>query len=448
MAEAQLLERCRDAVDLALRHGADQAEAYGQSIDSINSTIEKNDLQISKSQFETSIGIRAFVGRQVGFASTNDLVQLEGACRDAVGLANASPEDPHNVLPEAQDAQPVDGLFDPSAASFQAADAVRQTADMLELAERIDRRVILNDAWFDAGTSTVALANSLGLSVEERRCLFTYGALATARDGDLVSSFDFQFDATRQVDRIDIEPPIRRVCESALASLGAEPGVSFKGPVVLSPMAASEILIGTLLFQINARNGLRGRSRWKDAIGKAVASSAITLVDDGRLPGGIATASFDREGVPHRELTLIRDGVLQSFLHNAYSASAAGSRNTAHATGSSRSVPGIGPTNLTLLPGKAPFEDLISEIDQGLLVRRFSGNADPISGDFSGAVKAAHLIERGKLTRAVTGTLIAGNLFEVLKTIPVLSSETERVFNLTLPYVRLEDVSVTASGSS
>jgi PmbA protein len=439
-----LLDRCREAVSVALRFGADEVEAFGQTVETVNSTVEKNDLQIAKSQFETAFGIRAFVGRRVGFASTNNVAQLESACSNAVSLAEISPEDPHNVLPEPRDNPAIDGLFDPSAAAFTAADAVCQTAKMLSLAKSIDPRVILNDGWFDAGIRDVAIANSSGLAVEERGSLFTYGALATARDGERVSSFDFQFDATRTVEQIDVEPAIRRVCENALASLGAEAGESFKGSVLLSPNAVSEILVGLLLFQLNARNGLRGRSRWKDAVAEAVAVRELTLVDDGRLAGGVATASFDREGVPHRKLELIRNGELVSFLHNTYTTHATGSTNTAHAIGSARSIPAIGPTNLSVLQGHASVDELLSEMRQGLLVRRFSGNVDPISGDFSGAVKAAYLVKGGKLRRAVSGTLIAGNVFDALKALSGISKSRERVYNLTLPYVRLEDVSVTA----
>ena len=80
----------------------------------------------------------------------------------------------------------------------------------------------------------------------------------------------------------------------------------------------------------------------------------------------------------------------------------------------------------------------------GLLVSRFSGNADPISGDFSGVAKAAYLIKDGKIERAVAGTLIAGNVFEALKTLSGISREQESVFNYTLPYLRLEGISITA----
>ena len=446
MASRELCERCRDAVAAGLHLGADEIEVFGQAVDSVNATVEKDDLQISKSRFETSFGVRALVGRRVGFASTNDAARLDTACADAVALARISPADPHNVLPEPETADPVDGLHDPAADAFEAADAVRKTVEILDRVGTIDQRVIVNDAWFDAERVASAVANSRGLAVEERGSLFTYGLVATAREGETVSSFDFQFGASRTVAGIDIETPTARACASALASLGAERGESFVGPVLLSPQAVADLVLGPILFQISARNVLRGRSRWRDAIGTTVAVPGLHLADDGREAGGVATGAFDREGVPHRRLALIESGVLRFFLHNAYSAHAMGEANTGHATGSARSVPAIGPTNLSILPGEGSVDDLVADVEQGLLVRRFSGNANPISGDFSGAVKSAQLIRNGKLGRAVSGTLIAGNVFDALSTLSAISADRERVYNYTLPFLQLEKVSVTAKG--
>jgi PmbA protein len=438
-----VLDQCQQALDFVGRHGADEAEVFGQATRTITSAVEKDDLQISKSRKETRIGIRAFVGSQVGFASTNDLTRLEDASVDAVALAKASPGDPHNVLPEPRVVEPVNGTYDPAAESFTTADAVNQAIRILETARSVDSRVIVGEGEFSAEIRERVLVNSSGAETAELGSLFTYVVLTTARDGEVVSNMAFKFGATRSVDAIDIEPIARRASEDALGSLGAEKGKSFNGQVLLDPYAVLD-LFGPLQFQLNARNALRGMSRWKDALGESIAMSGFSLVDDGRLPGGAATASFDREGVPHQRLPLIEGGVLRSFMHNAYTAHAFGVPNTGHATGSAGSLPAIGPTNFMILPGDVAKEDLISEMKQGLLVSRFSGNADPISGDFSGVAKAAYLIVDGKIDRAVSGTLIAGNVFQALKTLSGISRETESVFNYTLPSLRLERISITA----
>ncbi|MFC2083018.1 metallopeptidase TldD-related protein [Candidatus Bipolaricaulota bacterium] len=203
-------------------------------------------------------------------------------------------------------------------------------------------------------------------------------------------------------------------------------------------------MVGLLTFQLNAKNALRGSSRWGACLGDAVAHSSLTVVDDGRLLGGVASGSFDREGAPRKKLTLIGNGKIEAFLHNTYTSHAMQTAESSNASGSARSVPGIGPSNFLIEPGTHTRSELIGDIKQGLLVNRFSGTSNPISGDFSGVAKAAYVIKNGRIDRPVTGTLVAGNIFECLQSLSGISSETERVSSTILPYVRLEGVSVTA----
>lgn len=440
----KLTDLCEDALNRTIKKGADEVEVYGESVRSLTVVIEKNDLQVSRSQNETMVGIRAFSKYSSGFASTNDPTKLDETCTDAVTLAKASPEDENNILPQQVEREYVSGIYDPAAEEFTIDQAVKQALKMLDISRSIDDRLILGDGEFSVQIGTRALVNSHGVSWEEPQSIFFYFALATARDGEQVSNMDYQFGATRNCDEIDVEPITIRACNNALGSLGAEKGVSFNGQVLLSPNAAQSLFGSLILFQANARNVLRGMSRWKDMLGSKIASKLITVADDGLLPNGVGTASFDREGVPHKRLILIKDGNLTSFMHNTYTSKALGMQNTGHASGSARSVPQIGPSNFEILPGDKSKDELISEIDKGVLVTRFSGRADPVSGDFSGVAKGGYLIENGKISRPIRGTLIAGNGFEALNKLSGVSKERERTFNLTIPYLRLEGISVTA----
>ncbi len=439
-----LRERCREAVRMARSSGADEVEVFAQTTRDISTDIEKHDLQTSSSRQETMIGIRALVNRQVGFACTNVLDDLASACADAVQLAKASPRDEHCVLPSPVSFDPVPDLYDEQAESFSASDVVTQAIRMLETAEAVDRRLLLGGGSFSVTLQTRCIVSSQEIDLLEKSSLFTYYALATAKDGAMVSNMAFHFDASHSVRGIDVVPVARRACQDALGSLGAETGRSFVGPVLLAPDAVLDVIGAVLSFQMNAKHTLRGASRWGSSLGDLVAAPSITVVDNGRLPGGVATESFDREGMPHHETVLIEAGTLRTLMHNTYTAHAMKRESTAHATGSARSMPGIGTTNLSILPGTSPKEELIREMQNGLLVHRFSGSSNPISGDFSGVAKAAFEIRDGKIHRPVTGTLIAGNVFECLNSLSGVSSETERVFAAVLPYLRLEGVSVTA----
>jgi PmbA protein len=87
---------------------------------------------------------------------------------------------------------------------------------------------------------------------------------------------------------------------------------------------------------------------------------------------------------------------------------------------------------------------MIAEIERGILVTRFSGNVDPVSGDFSGAVKGGRMIRNGELAEPLCGTMIAGNVFDLLPTVSAVSREQERLFSDVLPYLRLDGVTITS----
>jgi PmbA protein len=440
----ELLERCREGCATARKHGATDAEVVAQRAEEISVTIEKHDLQIARSSLESTFGIRVLVGDRLGFASTNATRDLSAACRDAVTLAKATPGDPHNRFPAPQRLPAVQDLLDERASEFSAEDAVDCASTMLRVAAAVDRRVIVGDGAFSSLQTTRAMANTLGVAASEAASLFIHHVLVTAKEDERVSSMDFQFGACRRAKDIDVAPAVALACRNALDSLGSAPGETFQGVVILSPNAVLDIVVAPLLFQVNARNVLRGLSRWRDHLGGPIASPALSVVDDGTRPGGVASSSFDREGVPHATLSLVERGRLVSFLHNTYSSSALGAINTGHAAGSASSLPMIGPTNLTLAPGTASLEELIADTDQGLVVGRFAGNVDPISGDFSGVAKAAHLLRHGRRAYPVTGTLVAGNAFDALRAILDVSRDTQQIFGFTLPYLRIGGVSVTA----
>ncbi len=442
--ETQLRERCREALELTKKHGADDVEIYAEASTAISTEIEKQDLQMSSSRQETMIGIRAIVDHRIGFASTNALEDLEATCTDAVKLAKASPSNEHNVLPEPRPVEALSELFDPQAEAFSVSDAVRHAIQIIELAEKKDPRLVLGNGEFSVDMTGRCLVTSRGIDLFERNSLFLYNALATAKDGDVVSNMAFGFDAVHSVDAIDIQAIVDKACDDALGSLGATSGESFAGPVLLAPQAVQAVLAGFLSFQLNGKNVLRGSSRWGKMLGNAVAHPSLTVVDDGRLSGGAMSGAFDREGAPRQRFVLIDKGEAQGLMHNTFTAHAMGTTSTGHASGSARALPGIGPSNFMILPGDQSKADLVAGMKQGLLVNRFAGSSNPISGDFSGVAKAAYLIKDGKIDRPVTGTLIAGNAFEMVKTLSGISSETERVFTAILPYIRLEGVSVTA----
>jgi len=78
-------------------------------------------------------------------------------------------------------------------------------------------------------------------------------------------------------------------------------------------------------------------------------------------------------------------------------------------------------------------------------VHRFSGQVDPVTGDFSGVAKGADWWHCGERAYSVKETLISGNIFEGLKkNIFGISQETKIIdSNAESPTMILDGISVT-----
>lgn len=441
-----LLRVCDGAVEAALKAGADEAEAYAVRGKSVDVELQKNDIQIAKSMRTDGLGIRVFRNRSLGFAFVNsfDEVGVAESVERAIGIARAAPSDEHNGLPEPMPIEYLTGIYDEGAPSYGVELAVEQAIAMLRAARDYDPRVTVDAGGLVVQYGTRAISNSRGVRVAEDGSVAYCLIMGMAKDGDVVSSFDYQFDGTRSLSGIDPVAVATRFAENVVDSLGAVKGESFKGAVVLSPKSATEVISYPVGFAIRASSVQKETSKLAGNIGKPIASELVSIVDDSTLEGGFASQSFDREGLAPSTLPLIEAGVLRSYLYDTYTARKEGRASTGHASGGAGAVPSISTTNVVWDPGESSLEEIIAGIDRGVLVTRFSGNVDPVSGDFSGSVKGGRMIRGGKLAEPLCGTMIAGNTFDLLPSITAVSRERERLFSELLPYVRMDGVSVTS----
>ena len=174
-----------------------------------------------------------------------------------------------------------------------------------------------------------------------------------------------------------------------------------------------------------------------------MASDLLTVDDDATNVEGLGASSFDREGVPHHRNNVIEKGVLKKFLYNTFTAKKDGVRSTGNASGSTSSPPSVSTTNFVVKPGRPSLDALISEVKKGIMISRFSGNVNPVNGDFSGVVKGGRLIKNGTIQHAVKEVMVAGNVFEALHRLNGLSRERKIIYDSILPYMRFDDISFT-----
>jgi len=442
---SDLLAACEYAVKKALKAGADEAEVFAGSGRETAVFLQDNDIKIGRTQASDQLGIRAFRKTGLGFSSVNSLdrKRIDSAVTAAVALASTAPRDPANRLADPLPLHAVKGIYDEAAEGFTTEQALKNASTLLREAKAVDPRITVDSGQFESAIGEKAIVTSTGIQASERRSSFDWFVFGMAVDGSEVSAFQYEFDATHQVDEVDVAPAARLFAEKAVGSLGTKKCPSFKGTVIFTPGTVQDLLASTVEAAVDAGSVQRGMSPFAGKLGKPVASTTLTILDDGTLPGGIGSSTFDREGLPHHNLPIVEKGVLRSYLYNTYTANKDKRKSTASADGSARSVPAIGPSNFIIPPGRRPLDDLVADVKQGLLVTRLSAFPEPVSGNFSGVVKGGAYIEKGEIRHPVRETMLSGNLYEMLGSVTALSREQQKIANYFVPHIVLEGGSVT-----
>ena len=439
------LDVCKLAENSAMRAGADDVEAYASMDKEVEVFLERNDVKLGKAHTKSILGVRVFKNKAAGFAATNYLSaeSIKETAIKAVKMANVTPADKFNVLAGKSKPKLLQGIYDKMAEGFTAKEALEKALLMLKTAKSYDKRITVDSGVFNTTVSHNAIVNSQGIEVSERVSAFSWAIIGMAVDGNDISNFDFQTSGTHSVKSINVESTAKEFAENVVGSLGAKRVESFKGSVILSPEAVADVIVPAIAGSANANSVQKGMSKFASKLGKKVASKSLTVIDDGTFTEGLAASSFDREGVPHKPLKIIEDGILKSFMYNTYTATKGRAKSTGHATGGGRASPSVGPTNIIVQQGRQRLDSIIKDVKKGMLVTRFSGNVSSVSGDFSGVVKGGFLIENGEKKHAVKETLIAGNVYRNLNDVQAVSKERKMMGTMLLPYLCMQNLSIT-----
>jgi PmbA protein len=448
--QEQMLERCRQACELAARAGAEEAEAYAVRSETISVRFEKGDLKLVQVDDGAQLGLRTFREQRLGFASTNqaDRASLESAARDALSVSAFSPPHAANRLPAARPLEGAELVPGADVSGLSIEQAIDLGAELMRLCKARDARISIDNGSCDFSRVTHAVHSSRGVDAAESDAQLSLSVFGMAVDGADVGGFHYAGDSRRS--QTGLERVLASLAEEftdiAVGNLGAEKAESYRGQVLLSPMAFLSLCIGPLISASSAIAVQRGRSALAGKLGQSIATSMLTVHDDPTDLELAGATRFDREGQPATRFTLVEQGRLASWLYNGYAAAVEGRTSTGHARGGARSVPGLGPHSISVSGGGGGDRDaLLRTLGRGLYVERFSGTVDPASGDFSGVAKSSRWVEGGRIVRPLKETLLSGNAFQLLAQIVQLSTHSERVHGTArIPYALVDGVSVTA----
>lgn len=438
------MEKMADvALAEAKKLGADEAKVGLSASFQKRLVVEAKEFALANSLESRSIGIVVHKDQKKGSASTNIISEdsVRQAVRDAMALATYSVPDEALTFADkdqAPPAKPLPFMFEDKLADMELEELQAAMQEVLAVLTR-DKRVALDKFEMSADVSYHGLANSHGVRQGELQTMANWFFFGMAREDDEVTGFDYDGSFSYSKEKIlsTSMAEADRFVQKILGGLKPVKCPSYKGAVLFSPRAFQELLAGMMLYHASGRQVMDGRSKWENDIGNKVVSDKITIVDNPHNSMFSGCTAFDSDGLPTRTHTIIDKGVLKMHLHDCYSAKRCKTVSTASAGG---------PFAMDVAAGS----DALSAIKSGrpslLVVDRFSGNSDPVKGDFSGVAKGSRLYTNGKDAGAVTETMIAGNFFEFKDKILAVSKELEIVGgSFRAPYMLIDCVSVTGA---
>jgi PmbA protein len=442
-----------DVVALAMKAGASDAEAVVREGDEFSVTVRMGEVETLKESGSRGLGLRVFLGKRSGTASTSDLTPdgIRQLVDGAMALAKLTEEDPFAGLPEVGEFGSVSGdlhLYFEDVYSFDGAERIEWARRAEAAALAADARITnSNGGSFDASTGRKVLANSRGFVGGYRTSYAGVSAAPLAKDENGAMQRDGWWSSARRIG--DLESPESVGQEAArrtVRKLGARRMATQQVPIIFAPEVARS-LIGSVFEASSGDSIWRHASFLAGKLGESIGVPGLTIIDDNAmlLPsgvGGFGSSPFDGEGLPSRRTVVVTGGVLRSYLLNTYTARKLGMKSTHNASRGLAGTPGIGCGNLYLEPGKLTPEEIIGGVPAGLYVTSLMGfGVNLVTGDYSRGATGLW-IEKGQLTHAVEEVTIAGNLAEMLRHVTAIGNDLVFRGSVASPTLRIDGMTL------
>lgn len=405
LSHESMAEIAQRALRIASASGASDAEvevsaAVGQSV-----TVRRGEVETVEYNRDKGLSITVYFGQRRGNASTSDLLPeaIERTVEAACAIARHTAEDDAAGLPEAErllkgPAADLD-LFHPWALTVEQAIEIARRTEAAALA--VDRRISNTEgATVTAYDTDFILANTRGFlgGFPSSKASISCGVVAEDRAG---MQRDYWYSTHRDPQRLDDADTVGRIAgERTVRRLGARRLPTTECPVLFEANIASS-LFSHFVAAASGSSLYRRSSFLLDRMDTQVFGPAVEIFEDPHLPGEMASAYFDAEGVATRPRAVVEAGVLKGWFLSTYSGRKLGLATTGNAGGNH---------NLIVKPGELDFDGLVKRMGRGLVVTELMGQGvNPVTGDYSRGA-AGYWVEEGEIRFPVEEVTIAGTL--------------------------------------
>ncbi len=408
-------------LEQAKKH-AEAAEVFMVSTEQMPVKFENNRLKHILSKQSQTVALRIIKNGRIGYSVTSDVDDITMLVNSAVETAEFGTEAKFE-FPAATDYPQVD-VYDPAVEAVSMEQMTKLGEEMIDTV-RAHTPEITCEGGLTKSITTIKILNSSGGSAAYRKSSFSMGLEGTViHDTDMLFVGEDDSSCHPLTDTKTVTSSVIRQLSWAKEQVEA-PDKAL--PVIFTPNGVASALLSPLVSAFNGKNVYEGSSPVGDKLGKAVFDRKFCLRDDATIPFCPGSRPFDDEGVATRCTTLIENGVPAAFYYDLQTAALSNTGSTGNGERSGGRLPSPSASVFVIEPGNTSFEEMLSDIREGLVIEYVMGaeQGNVLGGDFAGNVLLGYKIENGKITGRVKNTMVSGNIYRVLKDIAAIGSDSK-----------------------
>jgi len=419
---------------------AEEAEVFVVSSEETPVQFEANRLKHIQSKQSTTVALRIIRQDRIGYATATQLEDSQNLVNMAMETAQFGMKAEFEFPPLSS--YPQVEIFDPSIESESVEKMTKLGGEMIARV-RGHTPDLLCEAGVSKSIASVRIINSRGGQASYKQSIFSLGI-----EGQLTRGTDMLFVGESQnschplLETGAVTEVVLQQLEFAKNQATAPTGLL---PVIFTPLGVASALVMPLMSGFNGKMVFEGASPIGSKLGQMVFDEKLSLRDDSTSAYRPTSCPCDDEGVPSQRTPLIENGVVSNFLYDLQTAALAKTRSTGSGRRGRGGLPAPSPSAFIIAPGSTSFDEMVSDIKEGLVVEWLMGatQGNIEGGDFSGNVLLGYKIESGKIVGRVKDTMVSGNIYQLLKQIVAIGSDARWVGGfLSTPPLYFPSVSV------
>ncbi len=412
----------------AMSKGGDYADLFFEHKTLNNLGLEDGKVNRAYSNIDYGVGIRVLKGDQTGFAYSETITEeaMLNAAKMAANIANSSSAYKSSGFNEKIPAEYY--KISKKWEDVSVKDKVPFVQKINDKVFGLDEKVIKINAFLTDETGYVLFYNSEGRLSYDYRPMVNFGVVCIMQRGEQIenaySARSFRKGFEWMTDDLIDELATDVIAKTNILFDAVKPKAG-EMPVVMGAGGSGILLHEAIGHTFEADFNRKGTSIFSDKMGKKVAESFVNIIDDGTLENNRGSINIDDEGNDVQKTYLVKDGILNSYIHDRISSKFYGVNPTGNGRRESfRHIPIPRMRATYMETGTNTKDEIIENVDYGVYVDNFSNGQVQIgAGDFTFFVKSGYLIEKGKITQPIKDINIIGNGPQALADISMAAND-------------------------